>query len=48
MICIDGREADAKKNSRPTMVNGDSPGPEEGMCKEGGASCERPEPDEPE
>ena len=29
------------------MVNGDGPGPKEGAHKEGGASCERPEPDEP-
>jgi len=29
------------------MVNGDGPGPEEGTCEEGGASCERPEPNKP-
>ena len=48
MICLDGREVEAKKNSGPMTVNGDGPGPKEGTCEEGGASCESPEPDEPE
>ena len=30
------------------MVKGDGLGPKEGVHKEGGASCERPEPDKPE
>jgi hypothetical protein len=47
-ICVDGREVEAEKNSRPTTVNGDGPEPEKGACEEGGASCESPEPDEPE
>ena len=48
IICVDGREADAKKNSGPITVNRDDLGPEEGARKEGGASCERLEPDNPE